>query len=273
MSLARAWISAALNANLTQNELKAFLVIFQQTLGYGKASDALTFKRIASLARVRIDRLTPALRAIADKGLIEVQPHPIFGQSFSIPAPLLAQYPDRLFTPALPQNRKPAPITRKLSPENQGHTVTNPTVNNPTTTELNAQKLPYPASFNAASRRRASEILDGLSPQNANDCLQILQKALQQGRVKSPLGLLYQLAKAARNGTLDRSCLTPKTSLSTTQTAANSSAAQTRGRLQSIHAEIQHIQALYQLAGCELPEEEQKKVARLKEEWGRLVQI
>ena len=65
MSLARAWISAALNANLTQNELKAFLVIFQQTLGYGKASDALTFKRIASLARVRIDRLTPALRALA----------------------------------------------------------------------------------------------------------------------------------------------------------------------------------------------------------------
>ena len=271
MSLARAWISAALNANLTQNELKAFLVIFQQTLGYGKASDALTFKRIASLAHVRIDRLTPALRAIADKGLIEVQPHPIFGQSFSIPAPLLAQYPARLFTPALPQNRKPAPITRKLPPENQGHTVTNPTVN-PTTTELNAENLPYPASFDAASRRRASEILDGLSPQNANDCLQILQKALQQGRVKSPLGLLYQLAKAARNGTLDRSCLTPKTSLPTTQTAANSSTAQTRGRLQSIHAEIQHIRALYQLAGCELPEEEQRTLTRLREEWERLQQ-
>ena len=55
--------------------------------------------------------------------------------------------------------------------------------------------------------------------------------------------------------------------------AAHAQAAQTRGRLQSIHAEIQHIQALYQLAGCELPEEEQKKMARLKEEWGRLVQI
>ena len=272
MSLARAWIAAALNANLTQNELKAFLVIFQQTLGYGKASDALTFKRIASLAHVRIDRLTPALRAIADKGLIEVQPHPIFGQSFSIPAPLLAQYSARLFTPTLPQNRKPALITRKLPPENQEHTVINPTVNNPTTTELNAENLPYPTSFDAASRRRASEILDGLSPQNANDCLQILQKALQQGKVKSPLGLLYQLAKAARNGTLDRSCLTPKTSLPTPNPATHAQAAQTRGRLQSIHAEIQHIQALYQLAGCELPEEEQRTLTRLREEWERLQQ-
>jgi hypothetical protein len=266
MSLARAWIAAALNADLTQNELKAFLVIFQQTLGYGKASDALTFKRIASLARVRIDRLTPALRAIADKGLIEVQPHPIYGQSFSIPAPLLAQFSHRVFTPALPQNRKPVPLKRPPSPENQGHTVNNPTVNNPTT--LNVESLPYPASFDAASRRRASEILDGLSPHDANDCLQILQQALQQGKVKSPLGLLYQLAKAARHGTLDRSGLKPKTCTHATHPYA----AQTRGRLQNIQAEIQHIQGLYQLAGCELPELEQRKVVRLREEWERLRQ-
>ena len=270
MSLARAWISAALNADLTQNELKAFLVIFQQTLGYGKASDALTFKRIAKLARVRIDRLTPALRAIADQGLIEVQPHPIYGQSFSIPAPLLAQYPQRVFTPALPQNRNPTPLKRQPPPENQVHTVNNPTVNHPT--PLNAESLPYPASFDAASRRRASEILDGLSPHDANDCLHILQHALQQGKVKSPLGLLYQLAKAARHGTLDRSGLTPTTTPPTTQTAANSPAAPTRWRLQSIQADIQHIQNLYKLAGCELPDIEQRKLASLREEWERLRQ-
>ena len=69
MSLARDWIAAALSADLTQNELKAFLAIFHQTLCYGKTHDALTLKRVAQLAHVRADRLTPALRAIADKGI------------------------------------------------------------------------------------------------------------------------------------------------------------------------------------------------------------
>ena len=85
MSLARDWIEAALQADLSQNELRAFLVLFHQTLCYGKTHDALTLKRVAQLAHVRVDRITPALRAIADKGLIEIEAHAVFGQTFSIP--------------------------------------------------------------------------------------------------------------------------------------------------------------------------------------------
>ena len=42
MSLARDLIDAALQADLSQNELRVFLVLFRQTLCYGKTHDPLT---------------------------------------------------------------------------------------------------------------------------------------------------------------------------------------------------------------------------------------
>ena len=208
MSLARDWIAAALSADLTQNELKAFLAIFHQTLCYGKTHDALTLKRVAQLAHVRADRLTPALRAIADKGLIEVEAHAVFGQTFSIPQPLLSQYPSGFFVPALPKNRSAAPKTgADLTEKREAITPINLTALNPTTTPRDAPPTPaasmqaelhYPADWTQAQRQRAQHILDGLNPLDARDCLALLMQALQTPqRVKSPLGFLYQLAQAA----------------------------------------------------------------------------
>ena len=71
MSLARDWIGAALAADLTQNQLKAFLALFHQTLCYGKEADALTDKRLSKLAGVRIDRLKTAVDTLVEKGIIK----------------------------------------------------------------------------------------------------------------------------------------------------------------------------------------------------------
>lgn len=270
MSLARDWIAAALSADLTQNELKAFLAIFHQTLCYGKTHDALTLKRVAQLAHVRADRLTPALRAIADKGLIEVEAHAVFGQTFSIPQPLLSQYPSGFFVPALPKNRSTATKTEAdLTEKREAITPTNLTALNPTTTPRAAPPTPaasmqaelhYPADWTQAQRQRAQHILDGLNPLDARDCLALLMQALQTPqRVKSPLGFLYQLAQAARHGKLDRSRLAP-TAKPPTQQPTHAA------RIAAIQAEIAHITGLYALANTALPATEQRHLQYLKAE-------
>lgn len=274
MSLARDWIEAALQADLSQNELRAFLVLFHQTLCYGKTHDALTLKRVAQLAHVRVDRITPALRAIADKGLIEIEAHAVFGQTFSIPPVLLQRAPTGFVVPALPKNRKPPPQNSNSSPEKQVTITTNTlTAENPTTTTAaTAQALPYPPQFDAAQRQRAGELLDGLSPHDAHDCLAILTHALREPhKVRSPLGLLCQLAKAARRGCLDRACLRSPTPNATVPLAPPPRQVQhIQARQRAIQAEIQHIQHIYRLADTPLPDLELQKFAGLQLEWQRL---
>jgi hypothetical protein len=278
MSLARDWIEAALQADLSQNELRAFLVLFHQTLCYGKTHDALTLKRVAQLAHVRVDRITPALRAIADKGLIEIEAHAVFGQTFIIPPALLQHSPTGFVVPALPKNRKPPPQNSNSPPEKQVTITTKTlTAENPTTTaDATAQALPYPPQFDAAQRQRARELLDGLSPNDAHDCLAILTQALREPhKVRSPLGFLCQLAKAARRGGLDRTCLrSPPTSTLPdnvpTQPPAHRQIQQILARQQAIQAEIQHVQQFYRLADTPLPAIEVQKFAGLRQEWQRL---
>jgi hypothetical protein len=278
MSLARDWIEAALQADLSQNELRAFLVLFHQTLCYGKTHDALTLKRVAQLAHVRVDRITPALRALADKGLIEIEAHAVFGQTFSIPPVLLQRAPSGFVVPALPKNRKPPPQNSNSSPEKQVTITTKTlTIENPTTTTAaTAQALPYPPQFDAAQRQRAGELLDGLSPHDAHDCLAILTHTLREPhKVRSPLGLLCQLAKAARRGSLDRACLRSSHLPSLPNSVpipptAQRQVQQIQARQQAIQAEIQHIQQVYRLADTPLPSLEIQKFARLQQEWQRL---
>jgi hypothetical protein len=276
MSLARDWIEAALQADLSQNELRAFLVLFHQTLCYGKTHDALTLKRVAQLAHVRVDRITPALRAIADKGLIDIEAHAVFGQTFSIPPALLQHSPTGFVVPALPKNRKPPPQNSNSPPEKQVTITTKTfTAENPTTTAAEtAQALPYPPQFDAAQRQRARELLDGLSPNDASDCLGILTQALREPhKIRSPLGFLCQLAKAARRGCLDRACLRSPTPNATVPLAPPTPPQQVQhiqARQRAIQAEIQHVQQFYRLADTPLPAIEVQKFARLRQEWQSL---
>ncbi len=266
MSLARDLIDAALAADLSQNELRVFLALFRQTLCYGKTADPLNLKRLATLTAIRKDRLAPAIAGVIGKGLFEAQPHPAFEFTYHIPADFLAAYPDGFFVPALPKNGEVFRFSGETS-EKWEHTslyLTSPNLT-PTTTpppetsptadsrrgdlpeKASPQALPYPPSFGKQGRKSAARILDGLTPDNAQDCLLLLSAGMDAGKVKSPLGYLHQLAQAARQGTLDRSTLQAQQQAAQERT---DTARQTR--LRTLADDIRGIDALFARAGMPL---------------------
>lgn len=118
MSLAIALIDAALGADLNKNELKTFLVLFRQTLCYGKTSDALTFKRVAKLSGIRKDRIKPALQRLVSTGLFEATPHKLYEHAYRIAAPLLAQLDGDFVALPVPKTEIPSEIWVKTYPKN-----------------------------------------------------------------------------------------------------------------------------------------------------------
>ncbi len=259
MSLARDLIDAALAADLTQNELRVFLALFRQTLCYGKTADPLTLKRLANLTHIRKDRLAPAIANVTGKGLFTVQPHPVFEQEYRIPADFLAASADSCFAPALPKNGEGFRFPGEIS-EKREHTSSNLTAFNltPTTTPPppstadsrsddvadGEQGLPYPPTFGKQGCKSAARILDGLTPDDARDCLLLLTAGMNAGKVKSPLGYLHQLAQAARQGTLDRSALQAQQ-----QAAQERTDTARQIRLRSLADDIRGIDALFARAG------------------------
>ena len=255
MSLARDWIGAALAADLTQNQLKAFLALFHQTLCYGKEADALTDKRLSKLAGVRIDRLKTAVDTLVEKGIIDVSEHCIFNAEYRIPEDLLYANGHAFFVPSLPKIGMDFRKTEEAS-ENRVHTTNTFTANNltPTTTKDSLssifeieEELQYPETFGKPEKARAAIILDSLSPKVANDCLLLLNQAMQQGMVKAPHGYLYRLTEKARNGTLDTTGLRATTQATEQKTENNH-----RHQLKAIADEINGIDSLYKLAGITL---------------------
>ena len=264
MSLAHALIDAALAAELSQNELRAFLALFRQTLCYGKTSDPLTHKRLVALTHVRKDRLLPALNALVTHGLFTVQPHKTFGQRYQIHTDFLANPASPLYAPHLSEKPKSAPISAAHS-EKPKHTTLTETALNPHTTNPIAP-LPYPPSFSPTTRQAAARLLDGLSPQDAADCLSLLNQRLHKTHIQSPLGYLHQLVQAARQNRLDRSALTPAPN------AQQQTAPSTQARLQSLATEIQALDRLYTLAGIAMDVKTAAKRQAYWQEYERLRQ-
>lgn len=83
-SLYRDLNNAVLAANLNKTQLLVFVVLSNQTIGYGKATDPLTDKRIAFLTGIRLDRVRVAIRAIVKKGLFDCQDHDQYDHQYSI---------------------------------------------------------------------------------------------------------------------------------------------------------------------------------------------
>ena len=245
MSLARDLIDAALQADLSQNELRVFLVLFRQTLCYGKTHDPLTLKRLASLSHIRKDRLPVALAKVLACGLFSAQPHPVFEQEYQIHADFINKQAAPIYAPALPKNRKTPPKTEAVS-ENREHTINTITIippnNNP-----HDQTLNFPASFDTQTRVAAQRLLNGLNPSDAQACLDILQQRLQTGRVHSPLAYLYQLAQAARQQRLDCSRLHDTDTAPPPQPPRKSEPS-VHSRLQNLAAQIQGLDQLFALA-------------------------
>ena len=90
MSLALDMIDAAMAADLTPNEHKVFLILFRQTVCYGRKTDLLCIPQFVRLTGIRKDRLIPAIASVLGKGLFEVSPSREFQHRYRIPAKFLA---------------------------------------------------------------------------------------------------------------------------------------------------------------------------------------
>ena len=280
-TLARDLIDAALAADLTQNELKMFLVLFRQTICYSKKSDPLRLSSLIHYSHIRKDRLLPALQKLLQTGLFTRKPHPENEHEYSIAEEYLAPYVDGFFAPALRKNGSDFRPTEAIS-EKQTHTTKTHTFFNPTTTSL-----PYPENWNEQERRSAAHILDGLNPDDARDCLLILSRSMQARSVPSPLGYLHNLVKAARAGRLNRSVLqkqpvptptqtvSPSTASASTSTASASASStppeDLKQRLWAISEEIRSLDRLFAFAGEPMDSKTAAKKAQLVAEYQRLL--
>ena len=131
--------------------------------------------------------------------------------------------------------------------------------------------LPYPNQFTAVERQQAARCLDGLHPDLASDCLQLLKLGLEAGRVKSPLAYLNQLGKAARSGCLDRSHLAPPSSAPIAEAPPqHPTHAERRYRLQTVAADIQALDRLQTLAGFPMDASTQAQRQALVSEFNTL---
>ena len=268
-------IDAALLADLTQNELRVFLVLFRQTLCFGKTTDAMNLTRLLNLSHLRKDRLLQALAGLLRKGLFTVQAHGEYKQLYTIAEPWLGEAKQGFFVPSVLPNRKRARQTEGISEKQNITSLTNTSIKPTTTPKAGGEKvaaaenLPYPASFDAAQRHRAAVIVKNLAPDVARDCLLILTQSMQQQAVKSPLGYLYGLVQAFHENRLDRSVLKPAPVAAATP-ATNPNPTPDQQRLRALQAEIRGLDQLFAFAGTEMDERSAAKRAAWVAECQRL---
>ena len=277
MSLALDMIDAAMAADLTPNEHKVFLILFRQTVCYGRKTDNLCIPQFVRLTGIRKDRLIPAIASVLGKGLFEVSPSREFQHRYRIPAKFLAPYQSGFYPPNVPQNRIDSRSTEGVSEKqnNTGinttgftHTTTaNPTANSASqanSAQANSAPprpdLPYPPQLSPHHRRTASRLLHRLKFEDARDCLLVLHHAMQTQHVRSPLGYLQHLIHSVQEGTFDRSVLPPLPLDQNTPLAPSSvhhvqaMLEAKQQRLRYLQAEIRGLDALYQKAGIPMDE-------------------
>ena len=276
MSLALDMIDAAMAADLTPNEHKVFLILFRQTICYGRKTDNLCIQQFVKLTGIRKDRLIPAIASVLGKGLFEVSPSREFQHRYRIPAKFLAPYRNGFYPPNVPQNRIDSRSTEAIS-EKQNNTGINTTGFTHTTTATTAENsaattanqtdsapprpdLPYPPQLSPHHRRTASRLLHRLKFEDARDCLLVLHHAMQTQHVRSPLGYLQHLIRSVQEGTFDRSVLPPlpldqNTPLAPTSVHHVQAMLEAKQqRLRYLQAEIRGLDALYQKAGIPMDE-------------------
>ena len=272
MSLALDMIDAAMAADLTPNEHKVFLILFRQTICYGRKTDNLCIPQFVKLTGIRKDRLIPAIASVLGKGLFEVSPSREFQHRYRIPAKFLAPYQSGFYPPNVPQNRIDSRSTEGVS-EKQNNTGINTTGFTHTTTANSTADpanpadsapprpdLPYPPQLSPHHRRTASRLLHRLKFEDARDCLLVLHHAMQTQHVRSPLGYLQHLIHSVQEGTFDRSVLPPLPLDQNTPLAPSSvhhvqaMLAAKQQRLRYLQAEIRGLDALYQKAGMPMDE-------------------
>ena len=295
MSLALDMIDAAFGADLTPNELKVFLILFRQTVCYGRKTDHLCIPQLVRLTGIRKDRLIPAIAAVLDKGLFQVRSSKEFQHRYEIPAEFLHPYPNGFYSPNVPQKRTDSRSTEGVSEKQNNTCITSTSIthtnNNAKPTTPTPSDLPYPPSFSQRMLQTAARILDGLSATDARDCLLVLNRAMQNQQVYSPLGYLQHLARAIRSGTFYRSVLksasstpsaaakpaapatptTPAAAATSTGASTPKPTAEQQQRLRYLHAEIRGLDLLFQQAGTHMDDKSAAKRAAWLSEYNALL--
>ncbi|VAW83075.1 hypothetical protein MNBD_GAMMA16-853, partial [hydrothermal vent metagenome] len=218
MSLFRTLSEAALIANLSKNEAKVFIALLNQTLGFGKSFDHLTYKRLAQLTGIRLDRLYEAVDGVIDAGLFEQETSSYYDYRYQIAEKFLKQSPI-FFTPHLPKNGNNLPKEEDLSvPQNDppkngdihNNTSTsfNPTKSIPQQTAVEYEKSPPPSSVNLPAtiepqhQATCLNALKDLSPEQQRRVIETFEIKGKHETIYNPVGLLIVLAKAEREGRL-----------------------------------------------------------------------
>lgn len=296
-ALLRETLTALLTDDLSKNELKVGIALIIQTIGYGKRTNNLTMKRLANITGINIrggiDRIEKPIQTLVNNGWIEQQEHKgrDYDYTYQLPEKFFqGQTVERFFAPGIPVTEEAPQALGKVPQSLRTYRVKTNTDLNPTQTKPapkattanqtasrsrdlnqnpiatdNLQTLAYPQQFDPSTRQAAANILDGLPPQDANDCLKILTTALSTQSIQKPLGYLHNLAKAARNGTLDRS------NLQAQQPKPNNTP-NLQERLRTLGAELQGIDNLYQRAGIPMDNITASKRAALITEYQQLQQ-
>lgn len=242
-------IDAALAADLTQNELKAFLALVRQTLCFGKTSDPLTIKRLVYLTHVRKDRLATVIDSLLEKGLFNRTEHLIFDHEYHVPDQFLNGVDGAFFASSAPKIRENFRKEEAIS-ENQIHTNTTITDINLTDKQASVPVCAVTPSAiekpNAVNQQAFIDLLPALKKlplAQANDVLALLNLAIQDGSIRSSQQQLGGgLIKAAKAGTLDTSALKRTQPTEVPAPIDNS-------HQQELMSKIRGLESLKQLAG------------------------
>lgn len=230
-------LDQALQANLSKRQWAAFAAVLRQTLGFRKVEDDLSARRLEQLTGIQRNHIWQAKRELEALGLL----HSRSGQYGEILAfPMLikdsaATVQTAVMSPKTETDSPPippplTPETGQIAPKTgqpvaqigtdslpkQDITRNNLTSDNHYTVhaaaesvlDADAATLQYPSELSAREREQAPVCLDGLSPQAAQQVLDVWAYKIRHGEVrKSRIGFLLALIKAQRQGSLDTRCL------------------------------------------------------------------
>ena len=233
-------LDAALAADLGKRQWAAFAAVLRQTLGYRKAADDISPRRLEQLTGIQRNHIWQAKNELLAMGLL-TRSQGRYGEVLGFPSMLGQCQPVPLPAPDLGADlsqfgRDPVPkqdttlcnLTHS-NHDNDNHSrcgfptpdsqTSQPTAGtaaavadpaSPTpplpvgTALLDAQALEYPDTLSPEERWVAAAHLDGLSPQGAQEVLEVLAAMDARSEVrKSHIGLLIALVKAQRQGVLD----------------------------------------------------------------------
>lgn len=272
--LLRSLLEAALAAKLEKNELRMFLALLNQTIGYGKASDPLTMGRLAQLTGIRKDRVGKAVSGLVDRGLFERVGHPWLDFTYSIPERFFqGAVVNRFFAPSVPVNGKAPPSVgqenhsagtyRDTPLQSSNLHKTNKAGRGSQAQQadvvcavadavVDKSAMPdKPVAVSPQAYQKLLPALQALSSQQASGVLQLLELSMLEGSIRTSQERMGGgLIKAARQGTLDTSRLDERQAVTQSQQEAEQVAVvrQAQEKVREQAQERAHLERLAKMA-------------------------